>query len=157
MRVEGIPNGWEAVAFKPPVVGEHVFTQGMIILVRRNRKTPYLVIKRVTQDRIIFKKISAEKRIPNKGEYVSRRNGDCIQKCDEEQWWNGGEYDIFERIEEEPSLRITAEEAKIFVRHTVRYPELRAKLLKFIEEYDVVDEEVGTGSIFKDISHIFPI
>ena len=156
MIIEGIPNGWEAVAFKPPVVGEHVFTQGMVILVRRDRKTPYLVIKRVTQDRIIFKKISAEKRIPNNGEYVSRRNGYCLQKCTkEEEWW--GTYDIFERIEEEPSLRITAEEAKIFVRHTVRYPELRTKLLKFIAEYDVVDEEVGTGNIFKDISHIFPI
>ena len=58
IQIEGIPNGCEAVAFKPPVVGEHVFTQGMIILVRRDRKTPYLVIKRVTQDRIIFKKNS---------------------------------------------------------------------------------------------------
>lgn len=97
IEVEGLPEGWRAVAFRVPSYGESIIDfSGDLRTVAGLYQQPRLIVEKI-KPRSIKVENTGEIRQPREGEYVYNNGNLCL--CRKPERW-GNEHQIWRVVEE---------------------------------------------------------
>ena len=99
IEVEGLPEGWKAVAYRCPESGEYYLENNGVV---RNHtgckhKFPWIIVQKTQPRRIVLEE-TGEVRKPEIGEYIQNNGNFC--KCHKPERW-GHEHEIWREVKEE--------------------------------------------------------
>ena len=139
IEVEGLPEGWRAVAFRKRNKGDKYFYQNIVWTASADDSYPYLIVEKIQQREIRLVETN-EYRQPMQWEYAEIR--DDVFAMQGEEMVIDGPYKIWRnKVKEtaiplnsgEPKLSLSVEECKEMLTEYWGY-ELGVKIRKFIKE-----------------------
>ncbi len=85
IEIEGLPEGWEPVAFRVPEPGEYFFIDGNVEF-SVIASLPYLIIKKKQPRRIVLEETSEENYLYKSGQYASFSVGEFVIAGAKNKW-----------------------------------------------------------------------
>ncbi len=96
IEIPDLPEGWEAVAYKNPEVGEYYLGSSGVKLCESSFNTVWLIVRKKQPRRIVLES-TGETRKPKAGEYIQNNGNYCL--CRKPDRW-GNEHEIWQAVED---------------------------------------------------------
>lgn len=104
IEIEGLPEGWEPVAFRIPEQGEHFYTDGNVEF-SVTASLPYLIVKKKQPRRIVLEEIPDD--------LVSSSFSETVVRIGNKWWREVKESDLsLHNTDDKESLRLTREQCR---------------------------------------------
>lgn len=97
IEIEGLPEGWKPVEYRPVKEGEDYFCFGAIQQAKFDSSAPALIVEKIKPKRIVLE-CTGEIRRPEVGEYA--QYGDSFTLCRDQDRW-GCEHEIWRKVKED--------------------------------------------------------
>lgn len=136
IEVEGLPDGWEVIAYRCAVKGEYCFIGDGVVIATHNHLSKSIIIKKSKPSRITFED-TGEIREVNPGEWIYEYGGRFVlwdlnyTSTDKYKIWREVKETAIPLTNDETKLSLSVDEC-INVIHQNEYT-IR-KILQFIEE-----------------------
>lgn len=135
IEIEGLPEGWEAVAFRAPSTNEYYFEHGVIV--RGN--TPYakLIVKKKQPRRIVLEEDINDNRNPSTAQTLKLSSGRIMHIFCPYAVREVKETDIpLTNDDDNESLRLSVDECKEAMRklETFNVTDLSVKICRFLKD-----------------------
>lgn len=141
IEVEGLPEGWKAVAYRVPTNGETCWHQNFGIYTATVSLTQCFIVEKIQPRRIVLEETNEERRICY-GEWYESQEGKLMR------WPYGGKTDGKHRVwlevketdiplnSDEPKLSLSVDECKEAMRklETFNVTDLSVKICGFLKE-----------------------
>ena len=142
IEIEGLPEGWKAVAYRVPTNGETCWHQSFGIYTVTVPLTQCFIVEKIKPRRIVLEETNEERRICY-GEWYESQEGKLMR------WPYGGKTDgkhrVWREVKEtdtplnnsEPKLSLSVDECKEAMRklETFNVTELSVKICRFLKEH----------------------
>jgi len=133
IEIEGLPEGWRAVAYRLPKNGEHMLNDDTVEICNYDALTPWLIVEKIQPRRIVLES-STDSRKAVFGDWIY--NNGVI-----EQWRSQKEsqstYRIWREVketDEDPYLKLTKKDMLELIEHIKLGGQLNYKIAEFIKE-----------------------
>ena len=125
IEIEGLPEGWKAVAYRRPIKGEQYLHQAIIWKAFINEGYPCLIVEKIKPRRIVLEEISKE-------EYHRLFND---ERCSDIYNMRGSYWREVKETEE-PKLSLSVDECKEAMRklETFNVTDLSVKICRFLKD-----------------------
>lgn len=84
--IEGLPEGWEPVAFRKPLIGEKIFQYGEIHKCTCKAEISSLIVKKKQPRRIVLEETSEENHLYESGQYAAFSVGEFVIAGTKNKW-----------------------------------------------------------------------
>ena len=98
IEIEGLPEGWEPVAFRKPLIGEKMFQYGKIHRCNCEAEISSLIVKKKQPRRIVLEDTGRNSSSIKVGEFGLSKDG-SFYRCEEPTKW-GSEYPVWRIVED---------------------------------------------------------
>jgi hypothetical protein len=137
IEVEGLPEGWNVVAYRKPSKGEQYLHQGLIWKAFINESYPYLIVEKIQPSRIVLE-FTGEIRKANPGDWWRsfpnrslNYNDSNSSTSDEYEIWREVKENDIPLTKDEPKLSLSVSEAREIYTYNIF---INQKIIKFINE-----------------------
>jgi len=86
IEIEWLPEGWEPVAFRKPLIGEKIFQYGKIHRCNCEAEISSLIVKKKQPRRIVLEETSEENYLYKSGQYASFSVGEFVIAGAKNKW-----------------------------------------------------------------------
>ena len=121
IEVEGLPEGWKAVAYRVPVNGENFFYDGKICN-DKNQRSEYLIVEKIQPHRIVLEEVIDQSDIKV---YDHQINGIWFRKVKETD---------IPLTNDEHYLKLSKKDMLELIEHIKLGGQLNHKIAEFIKE-----------------------
>lgn len=119
IEIEGLPEGWEAVAFRKPKEDEYIFCNDTGCVVHSIQRIPALrlIVKKKQPRRIVLEETDEENYRYVSGQYKSYNAGEFILSGTRYVWREVKGTDLsLTNVDDKESLRLSVDDARELVR-----------------------------------------
>ena len=128
IEIEGLPEGWEPVAFRKPLIGEKMFQNGEIHKCNCEAKISSIIVKKKQPRRIVLEETSEENHLYESGQYAAFSAGKFVISGVRNKWREVKENDS-SLTNEEPKLSLTVDECR-----NMSLSEINMKIVDFLRD-----------------------
>jgi hypothetical protein len=123
IEVEGLPEGWKAVAYKKPIPGEYfIGYAGSVCFCNHLEYGPRLIVEKIKPRQIVLEETDEEAYSTSSGTLVRIGN----------KWWKQVKENDLSLNSDEPKLSLSVDECKRVVNCSA--PDVVSRILDFIKE-----------------------
>lgn len=127
--IEGLPEGWEPVAFRVPHKGDSIVSySGALQVVADVYRQPRLIIKKKQPRRIVLEETNEENHLYESGQYASFSAGEFVISGVINKWREVKDADL-SLTNEEPKLSLTVDECM-----NMSLSEISMKIVDFLKD-----------------------
>ena len=127
IEIEGLPEGWEPVCYRPPNEGEYYLQNG-VVYSSIDMTYPRIIVRKEQPRRIVLEETSEENHLYESGQYAAFSAGKFVISGVRNKWREVKENDS-SLTNEEPKLSLTVDECR-----NMSLSEINMKIVDFLRD-----------------------